>query len=90
MQEKSKVTGIDCHAHIMVVDFPLAPEIHSRPVRDVSPKEYLEVLHSHGISHGVLTAPSFYGANNTLLFDALRNFPGKFRSASNSKVLFAP
>jgi predicted TIM-barrel fold metal-dependent hydrolase len=82
MQEKSKVTGIDCHAHIMVVDFPLASDIHSRPARDVSAKEYLEVLRSHGISHGVLTAPSFYGANNTLLFDALRNFPDQLRGTA--------
>ncbi|OWS70980.1 amidohydrolase family protein [Polynucleobacter campilacus] len=82
MQDKSKVTGIDCHAHIMALDFPLASDIHSRPARDVSAKEYLDVLHSHGISHGVLTAPSFYGANNTLLFDALHNFPDQLRGTA--------
>jgi len=82
MQDKGKVTGIDCHAHIMALDFPLAPDIHSRPARDVSAKEYLEVLHSHGISHGVLTAPSFYGANNALLFDALRSFPDQLRGTA--------
>jgi predicted TIM-barrel fold metal-dependent hydrolase len=82
MQDKSKVTGIDCHAHIMALDFPLASDIHSRPARDVSAKEYLEVLHTHGISHGVLTAPSFYGANNTLLFDALHNFPDQLRGTA--------
>jgi hypothetical protein len=82
MQDKGKVTGIDCHAHIMALDFPLASDIHSRPARDVSAKEYLEVLHSHGISHGVLTAPSFYGANNALLFDALRSFPDQLRGTA--------
>jgi len=82
MQDKGKVTGIDCHAHIMALEFPLASDIHSRPARDVSAKEYLEVLHSHGISHGVLTAPSFYGANNTLLFDALHNFPDQLRGTA--------
>jgi len=82
MQDKGKVTGIDCHAHIMALDFPLASDIHSRPARDVSAKEYLEVLHTHGISHGVLTAPSFYGANNTLLFDALHNFPDQLRGTA--------
>ncbi|MBU3554335.1 amidohydrolase family protein [Polynucleobacter sp. UB-Piko-W3] len=66
----------------MALDFPLAPDIHSRPARDVSAKEYLEVLHSHGISHGVLTAPSFYGANNALLFDALRSFPDQLRGTA--------
>jgi predicted TIM-barrel fold metal-dependent hydrolase len=79
MQEKQVVTGIDCHAHIMAVDLPLAPEIHSRPMRDVSAEEYLSVLGSHGISHGVLTAPSFYGTNNTLLLDALRHHPNTLR-----------
>lgn len=79
MQEKQVVTGIDCHAHIMAVDLPLAPEIHSRPIRDVSAQEYLSVLASHGISHGVLTAPSFYGPNNGLLLDALRRFPNQLR-----------
>lgn len=79
MQEKQVFTGIDCHAHIMAVDLPLAPEIHSRPARDVTAQEYLAVLGAHGISHGVLTAPSFYGSNNTLLLDALRTYPNQLR-----------
>ena len=79
MQEKKVVTGIDCHAHIMAVDLPLAPEIHSRPIRDVSAAEYLSVLGAHGISHGVLTAPSFYGSNNALLLEALHLHPNTLR-----------
>jgi predicted TIM-barrel fold metal-dependent hydrolase len=79
MSEKPAITGVDCHAHIMAVDHPLAPEIHSRPARDVSAEEYLAVLSSHGISHGVLTAPSFYGSNNTLLLNALRRYPHHLR-----------
>lgn len=79
MQEKQVVTGIDCHAHVMAVDLPLAPEIHSRPMRDVSAEEYLSVLGAHGISHGVLTAPSFYGPNNALLLEALRRYPNTLR-----------
>jgi predicted TIM-barrel fold metal-dependent hydrolase len=79
MQEKQVVTGIDCHAHIMAVDHPLAPEIHSRPIRDVSATEYLSVLGAHGISHGVLTAPSFYGSNNALLLEALHLHPNTLR-----------
>lgn len=79
MQEKTVITGIDCHAHIMAVDFPLAPEIHSRPLRDVGTEEYLSVLRAHDISHGVLTAPSFYGHNNALLLDALNSHPNQLR-----------
>jgi predicted TIM-barrel fold metal-dependent hydrolase len=79
MQEKQVITGIDCHAHIMAMDLPLASEIHSRPSRNFSAEEYLSVLHAHGISHGVLTAPSFYGPNNSLLLDALRSHPTQLR-----------
>jgi predicted TIM-barrel fold metal-dependent hydrolase len=79
MQAKQVITGVDCHAHVMAVNFPLAPEIHSRPIRDFSAKEYLSVLSTHGISHGVLTAPSFYGPDNTLLLDALRSYPTQLR-----------
>jgi predicted TIM-barrel fold metal-dependent hydrolase len=79
MQEPQVITGIDCHAHIMAVDHPLAPEIHSRPLRDVSAQEYLSILGTHGISHGVLTAPSFYGSNNALLLEALRAYPSQLR-----------
>jgi predicted TIM-barrel fold metal-dependent hydrolase len=79
MQEKQAIKGIDCHAHIMAVNFPLAPEIHSRPIRDVSAEEYLSVLDAHGISHGVLTAPSFYGSNNELLLTALKSHPNTLR-----------
>lgn len=82
MSEKTAITGVDCHAHIMAVDLPLAPEIHSRPARVVGAEEYLAVLGSHGISHGVLTAPSFYGSNNTLLLDALRRYPHQLRGTA--------
>ena len=61
------VRAIDCHAHVMRRDLPLASERHSAPKRDVSVEEFLGVLDAHGISHGVLTAPSFYGTDNQLL-----------------------
>jgi predicted TIM-barrel fold metal-dependent hydrolase len=37
------------------------------------------VLDAHGISHGVLTAPSFYGTDNTLLLAALDAHPQRLR-----------
>ena len=57
----TKVTAVDCHAHVMRRDAPLAPNRHSAPKRDCTVEEYLAVLDAHGISHGLLTAPSFYG-----------------------------
>ncbi len=52
------ITTIDCHAHVMRCDAPLAPDRHSAPKRDCTVDEYLGVLDANGVSHGVLTAPS--------------------------------
>ena len=76
------VRAIDCHAHVMRRDLPLASERHSAPKRDVSVEEYLGVLDAHGISHGVLTAPSFYGTDNQLLLKALAAYPERLRGTA--------
>ena len=75
----TNITAVDCHAHVMRRDAPLAPDRHSAPKRDCTVEEYLAVLHTHGISHGVLTAPSFYGSDNSLLLDALDRAGGRLR-----------
>jgi len=67
-------------------DAPLAPDRHSAPKRDCSVEEYLALLDAHGISHGVLTAPSFYGTDNSLLLDALDRAGGRIRGT----VIVAP
>jgi predicted TIM-barrel fold metal-dependent hydrolase len=76
------VRAIDCHAHVMQRDLPLASERHSAPKRDVSVEEFLGVLDAHGISHGVLTAPSFYGTDNQLLLKALAAHPDRLRGTA--------
>jgi hypothetical protein len=48
----------------------------------VTVKEYLGVLDAHGISHGLLTAPSFYGSDNGLLLDALASYPHRLRGTA--------
>jgi predicted TIM-barrel fold metal-dependent hydrolase len=73
------VTAIDAHAHVMRRDAPLAAERHSAPKRDVTVEEYCAVLDRHGISHGVLTAPSFLGTDNRLLLAALAAAPARLR-----------
>jgi predicted TIM-barrel fold metal-dependent hydrolase len=73
------VTAVDTHAHVMLRDLPLASERHSAPRRDVPVEEFIAVLDQHGISHGVLTAPSFYGADNRLLLAALDAYPDRLR-----------
>ena len=76
------VRAIDCHAHVMRRDLPLASERHSAPKRDVSVEEFLGVLDMHGISHGVLTAPSFYGTDNQLLLKALAAHSDRLRGTA--------
>ena len=80
------IVAVDCHAHVMRRDAPLAPDRHSAPKRDCSVEEYLALLDAHGISHGVLTAPSFYGTDNSLLLDALDRAAGRLRGT----VIVAP
>lgn len=65
------VRAVDSHAHVMRCDLPLTFERHSAPKRDVDVAEFLAVMDAHGVSHGVLTAPSFYGSDNSLLLSAL-------------------
>ena len=73
------IIAIDCHAHVMRRDAPLAPDRHSAPKRDCTVEEYLGVLDANGVSHGVLTAPSFYGTDNSLLLEALDRAAGRLR-----------
>src|SRR5437899_7357778 len=63
-------------------DAPLAPDRHSAPKRDCTAEEYLAVLDAHGISHGVLTAPSFYGTDNQLLLKTLAAHPDRLRGTA--------
>jgi predicted TIM-barrel fold metal-dependent hydrolase len=76
------VRAVDCHAHVMRLDAPLVAERHSGPARDVLAEEFVAVLDSHGVSHGVLTAPSFYGADNSILLDALGRYPDRLRGTA--------
>jgi len=76
------LAAVDCHAHVMRRDLPLAPDRHSGPKRDVSVEEYLGILDANGISHGVLTAPSFYGTDNTLLLSSLAVAPHRLRGTA--------
>ena len=77
-----KIVAVDCHAHVMRRDLPLAADRHSGPKRDVTVEEYLAELDKHGVSHGGLTAPSFYGTDNSLLLSALDAAPGRLRGTA--------
>ncbi len=78
----SVVAGVDAHAHVLDRAAPLVPERHSAPARDATVEEYLALLDAHGLSHGVLTAPSFYGPDNTVLLRALAAAPERLRGTA--------
>ncbi|MDQ6618214.1 MAG: amidohydrolase family protein [Pseudomonadota bacterium] len=80
------VSAVDSHAHVLRRDAPLAAERHSAPARDATVDEYLQILDAHGVSHAVLTAPSFYGPDNTLLLAALAAHPSRLRGT----IIVAP
>jgi len=75
----ARVSAVDAHMHVLRRDAPLVAERHSKPARDATVDELVGVLDAHGISHALLTAPSFYGADNSLLLEALDAYPVRLR-----------
>lgn len=77
-----EIRGVDCHAHVMKLDAPLIPGRHSQPARDVDVSEFLSLLDQHGLTHGVLTQPSFYGTDNSILLEALASNRQRLRGTA--------
>lgn len=76
---------MDCHTHVVRRDAPLASLRHSSPAADATVEDLLAHLDRHGLSHAVVTAPSFYGYDNSLLLDALAR--GRRRLIGTAHVL---
>lgn len=74
--------AVDSHAHVIKKDMPLASDRHSQPARDASVVDYLAALDANGVAYGLLTAPSFYGANNDVLLGALEYGAGRLRGTA--------
>jgi predicted TIM-barrel fold metal-dependent hydrolase len=73
------VRAVDSHAHVLRRDAPLVSERHSVPKRDATADEFIALQDAHGVSHALLTAPSFYGPDNSLLLEALDAYPLRLR-----------
>jgi predicted TIM-barrel fold metal-dependent hydrolase len=76
---KDSVTTVDTHAHIFARDLKLAGQRRYSPDYDATLDEYLQLLDSNAISHGVLIQPSFLGTDNSYLTAALRQCPARLR-----------
>lgn len=70
---------IDSHAHVFRRGLPLVAGYRHAPQRDALLPELLETFDRHGITHGVLTAPSFLGTDNAFLLAALEAAPDRLR-----------
>lgn len=73
------VIRIDSHAHVFRRDLPLVARHRHAPQHDALLPELLGLFDHHGITHGVLTAPSFLGSDNSFLLSALAATPGRLR-----------
>lgn len=75
----SQLTGIDTHAHIFSRELPLASGRRYSPDYDALVEQYLGLLDSCGLAHGVLVQPSFLGTDNSFMLAALDKYPERLR-----------
>jgi predicted TIM-barrel fold metal-dependent hydrolase len=74
--------GIDSHSHVFARDLPLARNRRYTPGYDATLSDYLAMLDTQGLSHGVLVQPSFLGTDNSYLVRALRQAPDRLRGVA--------
>lgn len=84
------ITGIDTHAHIFSRDLPLAPGRRYSPDYDALAEQYLSMLDSCGLSHGVLVQPSFLGTDNSFMLAALKKYPQRLRGIAVVSASISP
>ena len=73
---------VDSHAHVFLQDMPLASVRRYAPGFDATLADYMGLLATHGVTHGVLVQPSFLGTDNRFMLDALRAHPQRLRGVA--------
>jgi predicted TIM-barrel fold metal-dependent hydrolase len=73
---------IDTHAHVFHRDLPMSAGRRHTPDHDALPESYLAALDSAGVTHALLTAPSFLGTDNSYLIETLHRFPERLRGVA--------
>jgi len=74
--------AVDTHAHVFRQGLPLTAARRYTPDYDASLADYLALLDSHGLSHGVLVQPSFLGTDNRYMEQALQAEPQRLRGVA--------
>ena len=75
MPPLSTGAAVDTHAHVFRQGLALAGTRRHTPDYDATLADYLALLDTHGLSHGVLVQPSFLGTDNSHMVQALRAAP---------------
>ena len=70
---------IDTHAHCFTSDCAFVSGRQYTPEGDAPLSAYLALLDDNGVSHGVLTQPSFLGTDNGFLLECLKRAKGRLR-----------
>jgi predicted TIM-barrel fold metal-dependent hydrolase len=74
---------LDCHAHIIdPVRFPLSGDQGYKPWPEETGtcEQYCAVLDRHGVDSALLVQLSGYGADNSILVDAMQRYPRRFKA----------
>ena len=72
---------VDTHAHVFHRGLPLTPGHRHAPQQDALLPDLLALFDAHGVTHGLLTAPSFLGTDNSYLLAALASAPRRLRAS---------
>jgi predicted TIM-barrel fold metal-dependent hydrolase len=74
---------VDCHAHIIDprrFPFTGTKGYHPRSDETGTREAFCAVLDEHGVSNGVLVQLSGYGTDNSANLDAMKSYPGRFKT----------
>ncbi|WP_431603417.1 amidohydrolase family protein [Bordetella petrii] len=74
--------AVDTHAHVFMRGLAMQSARRYTPDYDAPLAGYLGLLDAHGLSHGVLVQPSFLGADNRHLLEALALAGGRLRGVA--------
>lgn len=71
------ITGIDTHAHVFHRGLPFVANRRYTPDYDATPEQFLAMIDSNGLSHGVIIPISILGNNNDYTLECIAKSRGR-------------